>query len=169
MDFSEPFFWTRSHFLNRKNGVEMAKNGFKHPTWPARTVFPGKSLEKNGFEKCALTWENTFRSHFFNQKCAKPLAILHLQNSIYFYPFSIKKMASNKRMAGRWLFFEAIFFKPSTWEKGTGRSKGVFCAIFCHFEAIFFIFEAIFLFCKWLWKWRRLCIFQYRLIHWELI
>ena len=135
----------------------MTKNGFKHPTWPARTVFPGRWLEKNGFEKCALTLENTFRSHFFNQKCAKPLAILHLQNSIYFYPFSIKKMALREKIAGQSLFLDAIFFKPSTCEKGMPSSEGLFLVVFCLFEAIFFIFGAIFLFCKWLWKWLRNC------------
>lgn len=114
---------------------------------------------------CGFTCENDSRSHFFDQKRVKLLAILHLQNYVYFSLFSIKKVALKERIAGRGLFFEAIFFKPSTWEKGTGRSKGVFCAIFCPFEAIFFVFEAIFLFCKWLRKWRRLCIFQHRLIH----
>lgn len=114
---------------------------------------------------CGFTCENDSRSHFFDQKRVKLLAILHLQNYVYFSLFSIKKVALNKRIAGRGLFFEAIFFKPSTWEKGTGRSNGVFCAIFCLFGAIFFVFEAIFLFCKWLRKWLRLCIFQHRLIH----
>lgn len=103
-------------------------------------------LKKNGFEKCALTWENTFRSHFFSQKCAKPLAILHLQNSIYFYPFSIKKMALKERIAGQSLFLDAIFFKPSTCEKGTPSSEGMFLVVSCLFEAIFFIFGAIFYF-----------------------
>ena len=145
----------------------MTKNGFKHPTWPARTVFPGKSLEKNGFEKCSLTWENMFRSHFFSQKCVKPLAILHLQNSVYFYSFSIKKMALNKRIAGQSLFLDAIFFKLSTCEKGTPSSDGMFLVVFCLFEAIFFIFEAIFLFCKWLWKWFRNCFVhaKYQILH----
>ena len=114
-------------------------------------------LKKNGFEKCALTWENMFRSHFFNQKCAKPLTILHLQNSIYFYPFSIKKMALKERIAGQSLFLDAIFFTPSTCEKGTPSSECIFLVDFCLFEAIFFIFGAIFLFCKWLRKWLRNC------------
>lgn len=145
----------------------MAKNGFKHTLWPARTVFPGKSLEKNGFEKCALNWENMFRSHFFNQKCAKPLAILHLQNYVYFSLFSIKKMALKERIAGQSLFLDAIFFKPSTCEKGTPSSEGMFLVVFCHFGAIFFIFGAIFLFCKWLWKWLLNCFIHanYWILH----
>ena len=107
-------------------------------------------LKKNGFEKCVLTWGNMFRSHFFSQKCAKPLAILHLQNYVYFSLFSIKKTALKERIAGQSLFLDAIFFKPSTCEKGTPSSEGMFLVVFCHFGAIFFIFGAIFLFCKWL-------------------
>ena len=70
---------------------------------------------------CGFTCENDSRSHFFDQKRVKLLAILHVQNYVYFSLFSIKKVALKERIAGRGLFFEAIFFKPSTWEKGTGR------------------------------------------------
>ena len=99
---------------------------------------------------CGFNWENSSRSHFFHQKCAKLLAILHLQNYVYFSLFSIKKVALKERIAGQSLFFDAIFFKPSTCEKGTPSSEGMFLVVFCPFEAIFFVFEAIFLFCKWL-------------------
>ena len=99
---------------------------------------------------CGFTCENDSRSHFFDQKRVKLLAILHLQNYVYFSLFSIKKVALKERIAGRRLFLDAIFFKPSTCEKGTPSSEGMFLVVFCPFEAIFFVFEAIFLFCKWL-------------------
>ena len=95
---------------------------------------------------CGFNWENSSRSHFFHQKCAKLLAILHLQNYVYFYPFSIKKVALKERIAGQSLFLDAIFFKPSTCEKGTPSSEGMFLVVFCLFGAIFFIFGAIFYF-----------------------
>lgn len=112
-----------------------------------------KMASKNG------TWPGKipFGATFFSQKCAKPIAILHLQNSIYFYPFSIKKMALKEKIAVQSLFLDAIFFKPSTCEKGTPSSEGTFLVVFCPFEAIFFVFEAIFLFCKWLRKWLHNC------------
>lgn len=99
---------------------------------------------------CGFTCENDSRSHFFDQKRVKLLAILHLQNYVYFSLFSIKKMALKERIAGQSLFLDAIFFKPSTCEKGTPSSEGMFLVVFCHFGAIFFIFGAIFLFRKWL-------------------
>lgn len=62
----------------------------------------------------------------------------------------VKKVAPKGIFPGQGAFFEAIFFKPSTREKGTRRSKGVFGAIFCHFEAIFSILQMALDAKKWL-------------------
>jgi len=76
-------------------------------------------------------------------------------------------MALKERIAVQSLFLDAIFFKPSTCEKGTPSSEGTFLVVFCPFEAIFFIFGAIFLFRKWLWKWLRDCFVhaKHRILH----
>ena len=122
----------------------MTKNGFKHPTWPARTVFPGRRLEKNGFEKWHLTWENTFRSHFFNQKCAKPLAILHLQNSVYFYPFSIKKNGFERKNSRSEPIFRRHFFQAIYLRKGYAQLRGHIFGRFLPFRSHFFRFRSHF-------------------------
>ena len=62
----------------------------------------------------------------------------------------VKKVAPKGIFPGQGAFFEAIFFKPSTCENGTRRSKGVFEAIFCLFEAIFFILQMALNAKKWL-------------------
>jgi hypothetical protein len=61
-----------------------------------------------------------------------------------------KKVAPKGIFPGQGAFFEAIFFKPSTRENGTRRSKGVFEAIFCLFEAIFSILQMALNAKKWL-------------------
>ena len=53
----------------------------------------------------------------------------------------VKKVAPKGIFPGQGAFFEAIFFKPSTRENGTRRSKGVFEAIFSIFGAIFSILQ----------------------------
>ena len=116
-----------------------------------------------------FNWENDSRSHFFDQKRVKPVRILHLQNSVYFFSLFLKKMAPKQRIVGQSLFFEAIFFKPSTRENGTPSSEGMFFDFrshFFHFRSHFFRFRSHFLFLQMA---SDFCIFLYDLIQMKLI
>ena len=123
-------------------------------------------LKKMASKNAALPGKTCFGA-IFSRIFRKTPRDFTLAKFYILFSLFYQKMAPKERIAGQSLFYGAIFFKPSTWEKGTRRSEGVFEAIFCAFGAIFFIFGAIFLFCKWLRKWLRNCFVhaKYQILH----
>ena len=157
MDFSEPFFWTRSHFLNRKNGVEMAKNGFKHALWPARTVFAGRCVAKNGSMFLWVYLRKRLSGPFFWPKtCKTPRDFTHVKLRILFSLFYQKngferKNSRSEPIFGRH-FFQAIYLR-----KGYAQLRGhvfgrflPFRSHFFHFRSHFFISQMALKMASWL-------------------